>query len=140
MKKLTTLFILIVLFCFDLFANPKIPKTDNYFNTLNPDTNNVYSFVNDSCQNVYRIFAVVNEDDNCLYFTNKSYITNIEISITITFHSESDLDEFIKKINTSDLEGNFSSLRKFIIQMGVKPTTFLDENNNIEKVMYICNY
>ena len=139
MKKLTTL-ILTALLCFGLFANPKIPKIDNYFKSLDPESNEVYFFLNDSCQNVYTIFAVVNEENNCLYFKNKSYITNIEISITINFNNEPDLDEFIKKINTSDLENNFNSLRKFIIQMNINPTTFLDDNNNIEKVMYFCNY
>ncbi len=139
MKKLTTLFILVFL-SVGLFANPKIPKTDNYFNTLIADNNDVYSFVNDSCQNVYKIYAVVNEKEFELHFINKSYITNVEISITIDFDNEQRLDEFIKKINTSDLEGSFISLRKYIIQLDINPTNLLDENNNIKKVMYFCKY
>lgn len=141
MKKLTTLFILIFIVSAGLFANPKIPKIDNYFKTLNDDytgTNYLF-YINNSCTNSYKIFAEISDNKNTLNFSSTSLVTNIEICLCMNFPTERDLDNFIYDLDTSDLESEFNSLRSSFIKYNIKPIYTMGENNSITKILYIAH-
>lgn len=139
MKKLTIL-ILASLFCFGLFAAPKIPKINNYFSALKDDYSgsNYYCYVNNSCTNIYKIFAEVNGNHYTLYFKNLSLQTDIEIALLLNFSSETALDNYINNIDTTNLETEFLVLRNKFIKQNIAPIYKTDENNKIVTVMYMA--
>lgn len=141
MKKLSTLFILIIITITGLFANPKIPKVDNYFDTLSDDytgTNYLF-YINNSGTNSYKLFAEITSKKNTLYFTNTSLITNIEISLCMIFPSEKDLDNYISNIDTSNLEIEFNSIRNTFIKYDIKPVYSTGEKNKVTKILYTAH-
>ena len=142
MKKLTIL-ILTGLFCFGLFAEPKIPKTDNYRKSLESDFTgeNYLCSVNSSGTNFYKIFSVIEKDYNryTLYFSNTSLITNIEIALSMSFPTERDLDNYCSDIDTSDLENVFQTIHKSLINYNITPIYSTDKNNAITKILYIAH-
>ena len=139
MKKLTTLILASLLFAV-VFANPKIPKIDNYFKSVHPlPKDDFLLFCSNSGQNVYKLFSVVNDKEYNFYFDNISYVTGITISLYISFSSETDLDNFVNRIDTTNIETEFAYLRKDLIKSGIEPITSFDENDKIEHVMYMAN-
>lgn len=141
MKKITTLFILAFIFLAGLFANPKIPKIDNYFKTLKDDytgTNYLF-YVNNLCTNSYKIFAEISDNKYTLYFSNISLVTNLEVCLCMNFPTERDLDNYIYDIDTSDLESEFNSIRQTFIKYNIEPIYSIDEKKSITKIMYIVH-
>lgn len=137
MKKLTTILILVFIVSAGLFANPKIPKIDNYLDSLDSDFTgkNYLCYMNDSCTNLYKIFAVTDKKYT-LYFSNTSLITNINITLCMLFPSEKDLDNYIYELDTSDLENEFKSIRRTIIKYNINPVYSTGKDNAISKITY----
>ena len=141
MKKITIFFVLFSVLIFNMFSNPVIPKIDNYFKSVHPlPKDDFLLYCNNSGQNVYKVFSVVNKNEYCFYFDNISYVTGITISLSFVFKSESELDEFVESIDTSDLENEFNHWRRQLIKMDMELITSYDENNKIKKVSYCYTY
>ena len=139
MKRLF-IFILASLFCVGLFAEPKIPKTDNYYSTFETVSyNDFYTYVSNSGQNVYKVFQLIDDNKYSLYFINESYLTNITISIVLKFDNELSLSNFANRINTANIEQDFIDLRQYCIESDIEPIYSVDKNRII-KVLYTCNY
>lgn len=139
MKKLTTLFIVLFISISGLFAAPKIPKTTETWPPLEYFGNeNVLAYVNNSCQNVYTIWAVLEPEKKryTFNFNNYSYVTEIEIAISLNFQSEEKLDTFLKKIDTTDLENAFNKLRKELEIAGEGPLTIMNTDIKPKKIWY----
>lgn len=140
MKKLTT-HILTALFCFGLFASPKIPKTDNYlkvYNSLSSDDCLLY--VNNSGQNLYKVIAEV-DDKPTLWMINESLITGIKIVFSINFQNENSMNSFANQyIDSYDLESVFSVIRQLIDNSGITPFIIEKETNKIKEVLYTISY
>ncbi len=137
MKKLTTLFILIFIVSTGLFANPKIPKIENYLDSLDSDFTgtNYLCYMNNSCTNFYKIFAVT-DTKYTLYFSNTSLVTNINITLCMNFPSERELDNYIYELDTSDLENEFRNIRKTFIKYNINPVYSTGKNDTITKITY----
>lgn len=141
MRKITTLFILVIIVSANLFASPKIPKVDNYLDTLTEDytgTNYLF-YINNLGTNSYKLFAEVTSKKNTLYFSNTSLVTDIEICLCMIFPSERDLDNYINNIDTSNLEIEFNSIRNTFIKYDIKPIYSTGEKNKITKILYTAH-
>ena len=113
MKKLTTL-ILASLFCFGVFAAPKIP-----IGTLSDDFE-PYIYMSNSGLNSYSIKAIIYPSGSvALRFINWSLITDENVSIQIDFNDEKTFYAFTKNFDLSDIENEFSKLRKSIISQNI---------------------
>lgn len=139
MKKLFIFSILFFL-AVSVFANPTIPIIDSYFKTVNKDFDheNILSFVSDSGQNLYKLFAIKNDREYTIEIDNVSYITGIQIVLSMSFSTELQFYTIYNNIDTSNIENEFSRLRKMLIKANVEPITSLKEDNKTpEKVLYI---
>ena len=141
MKKLC-IFILASVFCFGLFAaTPKIPKNINY------DETKPFTFISNDCLNSYSIIAnVVNTkkvNEYKISFINHSLLINTLISIQISFQDEKQLNDFINNFDLSDIENEFSKLRKTFIQSNLQPDIypktddFYDNKNIPTSIVYM---
>jgi len=138
MKKITTLFIILFICLYGLFANPTIPKTNsNWPVTKKLGNKNILTYFNNSCQNLFSIRAVIDKTTYKLEFDNYSYVTKSDIMIIIYFLNEERLDEYIASINTLNLEEEFINLRKQVMAADIEPMLYLDDENSPPKtVMY----
>lgn len=140
MKKLATL-ILASLFCFGLFAAPKIPKIDNYLKVKDSlSSDDCLLFVNNSGQNIYRIVAET-KDNPTLWISNESILTGIRIVISISFTTENVMDNFINLyIDSYDLEKVFTTIRESVISSEITPLILEKETNKVKDVLYLISY
>lgn len=140
MKKLTIL-ILASLFCFGLFAAPKIPKTDNYLKARDSlSSDDCLVFVNNSGQNIYRIVAET-KDNPTLWISNESVLTGIRIVLSINFSNENVMDNFINLyIDSYDLEKVFTMIRDSLISSEITPFIVEKETNKVKEVLYLISY
>ena len=130
MKKLTTLFILAVIFVSGLFAEPKVPKGN-----IDP----LYLLSND-CQSCYRIGAFSPTGKSYSFqFIKYSLLSDSLIAINITCKSEKEIDSIISNIDVSNLDFEFDKLRKKLIQLDVKPN-FSIKNDIPYKEIYTLDY
>lgn len=116
MKKLTTFFILAVLFISGLFAQAKIPyeglRDDvEPFLFLSPD--GLYS---------YKIRGTISAYDKVkLSFIRFNLSTDTNVSISITFDNKDIYDKFTKDFDLSEIESEFNNLQKNVIKSGIEP-------------------
>lgn len=132
MKKLF-IFILASVFCFGLFAaGPDIPiveasllESENDF-----DISNYYNYIDNTCTNIYSIVAIKDntKKEYGIIFINNSCITDAQISLIYTFHSEKLFNTYLKNIDTLHLDKSFKEIREFFISKGVEPKNIYSEN------------
>jgi hypothetical protein len=131
MKKLSILFILLS-FSICLFAAPKIPK---YTFDSDEDEPDELVYVSNDLQNYY-ILSATCLSDNSFAFIKKSFSNNIVISININCNSEKEIDYIISKIDTTDIDNEFTKLRKNIMAADLLPSHFImDRNTEIPKAV-----
>ena len=132
MKKIT-IFILASLFCFSLFAAPKIPK-DTF--DSDEDESGELIYVSNDLQNYYILYSSCLDDKNTFMFIKRSLSNDIVISLNINCNSEKEVDYIISKIDTTDIDNEFAKLRKNIMAADLLPSHFImDRNTEIPKAV-----
>lgn len=131
MKKISIVFILSLLFISAAFSHPFIPKTTNFFDE------NYFEYLSNNGQNVYKTRMCVEEKKSTFYLINKSLVTNTSIEFSFIFHSESEMDNFVNTLDIANMEKTFETLRYQIVQSGLTPVIFTDDNKKIERCLYI---
>ena len=134
MKKITV-FILASLFCFSLFAAPKIPKITLDSDEDEPDE---LIYVSNDLQNYYILKAWCSDISSNYHFTfiKDSISNDILIAINIYCNSEQEIDYIISKIDTTDIDNEFTKLRKNLILLDLTPDIFSNINHKPTKVIY----
>lgn len=141
MKKLI-IFILSTIFISGLFAQQiEIPKNYDIL-----EINHSIRYCDDNVENTYKLYSVVYKTDLInmteLHSIKTSLTSNIDVSITVKFDTEEELDDFIDffyysynyKVKNSPYF--FDELKDFIIDLGVEPIYVMDDNNSPKHIIY----
>ena len=116
MKKITTLFILAVIFVSGLFAQAKIPY-EGWDDEVEP-----YYFLSSDGLYNYQIKGFVSAYNRSkLSFIKWILASNTNISISVTFDNKDIYDKFTKDFDLSEIEAEFTKLQKQVIKAGVEP-------------------
>lgn len=134
MKKLTTLFILLLL-ALGLFAEPNVPKTYKGEDS--------YSYISHDFKYSYEINSGKVNTPNfsyAIYFIKTSLESDRRITLIIYFVNETQLDNFTKKIKLEDIEDEFTRIQKSMIKNGSKPNELFkqefDPSNPPKNIVY----
>lgn len=138
MKKLSILLILLS-FSICLFAAPKIPK-DTFDSDEDEPSELIY--VSNDLQNYYILRSSCLDDRNTFMFIKRSLSNDIVISININCNSEKEVDYIISKIDTTDIDNEFTKLRKNIMAADLLPSHFFVDKNteNPKAVLYYLQF
>ena len=144
MKKLTTLLVLFFL-AVGLFAEPVIiPKNYDFL-----EIDNSIRYCDDNIENSYKLYSVVYKTDvvnlTSLHSIKTSLVSNVEISITLKFDTEEELDDFIDyfyytyNYTIKNTPVFFDALKDFTIDLGVEPLYVMDKDDKPKQILYIAN-
>ena len=135
MKKITTIFILAAVFVVGLFAEPNVPKLYK--------GEDEYLYISNDFKYSYEIYAgrqKVSKLSYAIYFIKCSLETERCTTLIIYFDNESQLDNFTKKIEISDIEDEFTKIQKQMIKNGSKPNedflNGIDLSNPPQNIIY----
>ena len=130
MKKLTTLFILAILFITGLFAQSKIP-----FESYDDEEFEPYIFTSSDRQYSYTIRGCEAPYDKAKFsFIKWDILSDTTVSISITFDSKDIYDKFTKDFDISEIESEFTKLEKKVIKSGVKQRLSQKQDNNSKEL------